>query len=204
MSQARHALPARLDLSTAGELAAALRGHTGSDLTLEAGAVTHLGTPGVQVLLAARRSWREAGRALSIADADPGLEEQLGQLGLSLSDLIVEAGEDAGHAAAEGAEPSPAEADPAALPPASERAPESALASPGAAPTGSAPAPGLDEAIPAEPAPAPQPAEDAVPATPAADAPSELTAPDAAEAPADRADPAQAGAPVQDTSHEEE
>lgn len=90
MTAARHALPARLDLSTAADLAAALRGHAGADLTLEAGAVTHLGTPGVQVLLAAKRSWQEAGRSLTLADADPGLQEQLGQLGLALSDLTVE------------------------------------------------------------------------------------------------------------------
>ena len=192
MSGARHALPGRLDLSTAGELAAALRGHEGSDLTLEAGGVTHLGTPGVQVLLAARRSWREAGRALSIADADPGLEEQLGQLGLSLSDLTVEAGEDAGHEAAAGADASPAAAGPAAAGPAD---PEPADPAPAAAPA---------EAGPTAPAPGPEPAEDAVPPSSAADAPSELAAPDEAEAPADLANPAPAGAPVQDTSHEEE
>ena len=187
MSGARHALPGRLDLSTAGELAAALRGHEGSDLTLEAGGVTHLGTPGVQVLLAARRSWREAGRALSIADADPGLEEQLGQLGLSLSDLTVEAGEEAGREAAAGADASPAEAGPAEAGPA-DPAPAAAPAEAG--PTGSAPAPA--------------PAEDGVPPSSAENAPSELAAPDEAKAPADLANPAPAGAPVQDTSHEEE
>jgi len=91
------ALPARLDLTSAAALAEELRGRLGADLALDAGSVTHLGTPGLQVLLAARASWAAAGRALRVENAPDSLAEQLAQFGLSLSDLATE-GASAGDA----------------------------------------------------------------------------------------------------------
>jgi chemotaxis protein CheX len=188
MSVARHALPARLDLSTAGELAAALRGHEGSDLTLEAGELTHLGTPGVQVLLAAKRSWQEAGRTLSFADVDPGLEEQLGQLGLALADLTTGNGGDVPPPS----ELAPREAD--AAPPVNAAAPADA-APPGSEAEGTAP----DSDVGAGGASPP----------PEAESPSRLAALEEAgaiadaSATADEADGALEGGPDQDNSDEE-
>ncbi|RDC74528.1 STAS domain-containing protein [Rhodovulum sp. 12E13] len=82
-------LPARLDLSTAAMLAEGLRAHRGADLALDAGDLTHLGTPGLQVLLSARRSWGAAGHALSIENAPETLAEQLAQFGLREDDLVT-------------------------------------------------------------------------------------------------------------------
>ena len=84
------ALPARLDLSTAATLAETLRAHQGGDVVLDASGVTHLGTPGLQVLLAARKSWAGAGRALALQGLSEGLASQLATLGLSPSDLATD------------------------------------------------------------------------------------------------------------------
>ncbi|MEE4120048.1 MAG: STAS domain-containing protein [Paracoccaceae bacterium] len=95
-------LPARLDLSTAAMLAEGLRAHQGADLALDAGDLTHLGTPGLQVLLSACRSWGAAGHALSIENAPETLAEQLAQFGLSEDDLVT-----TGAAAREAGDPYP-------------------------------------------------------------------------------------------------
>lgn len=109
------ALPPRLDLSTAAVLAEDLRALRGSDLVLDAGPVTHLGTPGLQVLLAAVTSWAAAGHTLSLANVPEGLEDQLVQFGLHPADLTTEAMADEGGGAqpeAGGAEASPASGPP--------------------------------------------------------------------------------------------
>ena len=87
MSVARHELPARLDLAAATPLAEALREKAGKDLVLDAAGTTHLGTPGLQVLLAARLSWIESGHELVLENADESFVAQLAQLGLSTADL---------------------------------------------------------------------------------------------------------------------
>lgn len=89
MSVQRHDLPARLDLAAAAPLAEALRGKAGEDLVIDAAQTTHLGTPGLQVLLAARKSWIGSGHALTIENADEGLLAQLAQLGFSAGDLCA-------------------------------------------------------------------------------------------------------------------
>ncbi len=110
------ALPARLDLTTAGALAQQLRSHLGGDLALDAGAVSHLGTPGLQVLLSARKSWAASGHTLTLENAPGPIEEQLSQFGLCLADLVTDAeggdsdlptpiGEEATALAAGGGEP---------------------------------------------------------------------------------------------------
>lgn len=88
-------LPARLDLSAAGPLARDLLSRRGASLTLRADAVTHLGTPGLQVLLAARRSWREDGHRLIVDGPSPSLVQHLALFGLGLADLSDASGEHA-------------------------------------------------------------------------------------------------------------
>ena len=86
-------LPARLDLSAAASLAEAVLAHRGQDLVLNAREVVHLGTPGLQVLLAAAKSWRADGRSLALASPSEAMTEQLGCLGLSLDDMCHSAAE---------------------------------------------------------------------------------------------------------------
>jgi chemotaxis protein CheX len=97
-------LPARLDLTTAAELAEALRARLGADLSLDAQGVTHLGTPGLQVLLAARRSWAASAHALTVANAPDALADQLAQFGLTLADLAAEGPTETSYAQAENTE----------------------------------------------------------------------------------------------------
>ncbi|MEM0935605.1 MAG: STAS domain-containing protein [Pseudomonadota bacterium] len=87
---ASYRLPARLDLSTATMLADGLRKARGADLVLDARDVTHLGTPGLQVMLSARRTWEEDGFALLVGDMPESFSDQLGPLGLGLADLATE------------------------------------------------------------------------------------------------------------------
>jgi chemotaxis protein CheX len=84
-----YSLPSRLDLTTAAALRADLQDRAGADLMLDASSLTHLGTPGLQVLLAARRTWSEEGLTLAIAEAPASVLDQLRQFGLSLSDLVT-------------------------------------------------------------------------------------------------------------------
>ena len=76
------ALPARLDLPAAKPLAEAIIALRGQDLCLSAEGVTYLGTPGVQVLLSAARSWRADGKRLSLASCSEAFSEQLSILGI--------------------------------------------------------------------------------------------------------------------------
>ncbi|MDV7145722.1 STAS domain-containing protein [Tropicimonas sp. TH_r6] len=87
------ALPARLDLPAAKPLAEAILALRGKDLRLAAGDVTHLGTPGLQVMLAAVRSWEADGKTLSLSDPSDALTEQLALCGLSPEVLSTSAQE---------------------------------------------------------------------------------------------------------------
>jgi anti-anti-sigma regulatory factor len=91
---ARIALPERLDLPAAGPLAEELRAARGRDLILDASATTHLGTPGLQVLLSAALSWSEDGHALSIAGLGEGPLAQLSLIGLAPDDLSTHSDEE--------------------------------------------------------------------------------------------------------------
>lgn len=62
----RIALDERLDTMAAAPLRAALLARRGVGLGLDAGAVRHLGTLCLQVLLAAARDWRAAGLPFNV------------------------------------------------------------------------------------------------------------------------------------------
>ncbi len=89
---ASYALPPKLDLSTAAPLASALAELRGQALVLDAGAVTHFGTPGLQVLLSARKAWQQDDQSLLIENMGDGLAEQLTPLGLRPEDLMAQDG----------------------------------------------------------------------------------------------------------------
>ncbi|SIN89653.1 STAS domain-containing protein [Vannielia litorea] len=80
-------LPERLDLPAAAPLREALLPLVGKPLVLDATGCSTIGTPGVQVLLSAARSWREAGALLSVEGVSPACEAQLAHLGLTTDDL---------------------------------------------------------------------------------------------------------------------
>ncbi|SNT13525.1 STAS domain-containing protein [Tropicimonas sediminicola] len=82
-----YALPARLDLPAATPLAGELRSLRGAPLSVSADAVTHLGTPCLQVLLSAQRSWQADGHRLTLETPSPEMDEQLALFGLSTADL---------------------------------------------------------------------------------------------------------------------
>lgn len=80
-------LPPKLDLRAAGPLRDEILSHAGQDLTLDAGAVTHLGALSLQVIRAAARSWAMAGRSLTIANVSTDLADQLALLGFSADNV---------------------------------------------------------------------------------------------------------------------
>lgn len=86
----RLALAARLDLSAAEPLAAALRAHGGADLVIDASGVSHLGALGLQLLGAAALSWRAAGHRLRIAPRSDAFDAALQTFGIPLSALESE------------------------------------------------------------------------------------------------------------------
>lgn len=85
-------LPERLDLSTIGPLADALRQRMGVDLILDAGEVSHIGGLGAQILLSAAASWRATGQSLTLTGATPDFLAQTADLGLSAVDFQVAEG----------------------------------------------------------------------------------------------------------------
>lgn len=101
-------LPAKLDLPAASGLARDLSSRRGRPLTLDAAGVTHLGTPGLQVLLSARKTWLEDGHALALTNFGESLKDQLSPLGLRPADLACgdgPAAEPETEAAETGSEP---------------------------------------------------------------------------------------------------
>ncbi len=76
------ALVPRLDLSQAGALAAELRAREGAPLELDAGAVTHLGGLGLQLLLAAAADWRARGLPFSIHPRSEAFDEAVTLFGV--------------------------------------------------------------------------------------------------------------------------
>lgn len=81
-------LPDRIDRSGARKVAMALMGARGDDLELDGAGVRMIGTPGVQVLLAAGRQWALDGRALTFGALSDELAVALERLGLS-SDSVA-------------------------------------------------------------------------------------------------------------------
>ncbi len=84
----RLALAPKLDLKGATALAEDLRKRRGSDLTLDAGATRHIGTPGLQVLLSAAASWAKDGHTLSLVDVSDACVDQLHLLGFSPESIL--------------------------------------------------------------------------------------------------------------------
>ena len=72
-----------LDLKAAEPLKAALLERQGQALSLDASGVQRLGGLCLQLLLAARRSWTEAGQALAIAPRSAAFDEALALFGAS-------------------------------------------------------------------------------------------------------------------------
>ncbi|MBW6506989.1 MAG: STAS domain-containing protein [Rhodobacteraceae bacterium] len=83
-------LPARLDLTAAKPLHAALLSRRGADLVLDAGQVTHLGALGLQLLASAAQSWRLAGHALAIMPRTQAFDDALTVFGMPLDQLQTE------------------------------------------------------------------------------------------------------------------
>lgn len=81
------ALASRLDLSQVTPLATALRGATGTDLVLDASAVTHLGGLALQVLASAAKSARQAGTSLIITPRSEAFDDALAVFGVTPADL---------------------------------------------------------------------------------------------------------------------
>lgn len=76
-------LPAVLDLGAAAELKERLLAFAGvSRLSIDCSAVERVGTPAIQVLLAASRSAAAEGRSVELNAASPVLREALTDLGL--------------------------------------------------------------------------------------------------------------------------
>ncbi|WP_167626666.1 STAS domain-containing protein [Paracoccus luteus] len=76
-------LAARLDLTAARPLTDALLAHAGSDLTVDAGRVEHLGGLAVQALLAAAQRWRDDGCALAVWPRSAAFDDALARFGLT-------------------------------------------------------------------------------------------------------------------------
>lgn len=82
-------LETRLDLRAAGPLRDALLAQAGKDVELDASGVTMIGGLALQVIRAAARSWAEAGKALTFANASTDVADQLSLLGFTPETLTV-------------------------------------------------------------------------------------------------------------------
>ena len=82
-------LQPRLAPAAAEALAEELKTLRGSDLVVNAAALSFIATPCLQVLLAAARSWRSDARALTVEPSEP-LLASLADLGLGLPSLQSE------------------------------------------------------------------------------------------------------------------
>ncbi len=91
----RLTLAARLDLPAAEPLLATLLARRGAALEVDAGAVNHLGTLCLQVLLAAAEDWRARGNVLSVAPVSDAFATALRTFGVSLDALRSPAAETA-------------------------------------------------------------------------------------------------------------
>ncbi len=79
----RLALASRLDLPAAAPLHAAILARRGAALELDAGAVGHLGTLCLQVLIAAAAEWRDCGQSLTVAPVSDAFAAALATYGLT-------------------------------------------------------------------------------------------------------------------------
>jgi chemotaxis protein CheX len=77
-----------LDIRAAGPLAAELLALRGNDVVIEGADVVHLGTQCLQVLLAARATWRDDEAAMDVVNPSPELIECLNLLGVQPETLL--------------------------------------------------------------------------------------------------------------------
>lgn len=82
-------LPDRMDRNGTRLVIQALMAARGDDVAIDGGAVRIVGTPGVQVLLAAARQWAMDGRRLTLAPLSADLAQALDRLGLGLADVTA-------------------------------------------------------------------------------------------------------------------
>lgn len=82
-------LPAKLDTRAASDLAEALRDHAGSDLALDASAVTQIGALALQTLLVAGAAWAAAGQSLSLDHLAEEAADQIRLFGLTPDGLMA-------------------------------------------------------------------------------------------------------------------
>ncbi len=76
-------LASRLDLPAAAPLHAAILARRGAELRLDAGAVSHLGTLCLQVLIAAAAEWRDGGHSLTVAPVSDAFAATLATFGMT-------------------------------------------------------------------------------------------------------------------------
>jgi chemotaxis protein CheX len=77
-----------LDLNAAAPLAAELLAGRGADLDVDASQTRRLGAQAVQVLLSARRTWREDGARLAVVNASAAFRDGLKLLGIDEDALM--------------------------------------------------------------------------------------------------------------------
>ena len=86
---ARLQLSAKLDTRAASDLVEALRGHAGSDLTLDASAVSHVGALALQALMVAGATWAQAGQTLALEHLSEEAAAQLRLFGVTPDGLVA-------------------------------------------------------------------------------------------------------------------
>jgi chemotaxis protein CheX len=82
-------LKAKLDTSSAGQLRDDLVAADGQNLVMDGADVEHLGALCTEVLLSIRHLWAQKQHAVSIENPSTQMIDNLGQMGLSLDDLVT-------------------------------------------------------------------------------------------------------------------
>lgn len=85
--EANIALPPRLDITTVGETAAALRAQAGRAVVLDAGGVTHLGGAGLELLLLAARDHAAQGLGFAVTPRSDAFAAALTDFGVGADAL---------------------------------------------------------------------------------------------------------------------
>lgn len=86
---ARLQLSAKLDTRAAAGLAEELRGNAGSDLTVDASAVTHFGALALQTLMVAGAAWTAAGQSLTLEHLSDEATDQFRLFGVTPEGLMA-------------------------------------------------------------------------------------------------------------------
>ena len=81
-------LKEKLDLPASEDLVETLKEHRGSDLTLDASAVNHMGAHALQTLIIAHKSWSDDGKALTLTGLPEDVLGQVEVLGASNQPLF--------------------------------------------------------------------------------------------------------------------